>query len=215
LRLLARPFGDGEAVVVKPSNVINPLTELLLALAPGSRAVFLFAPLETFLVSVARKGLPCRLWARELADGYLTDAFLQPLGFAAGDLFRQSDLQVAATGWLAQHRFFLAMREQVGAGRLAFLDSETLTGEPDRAVRSVARHFGIAVPGGSIAGGEAFNRHSKSGRPYTAQDRASDYAAVRAAHGEEIAMVTTWAGRVAETLRIDLDPPGRLAQAGS
>ena len=35
-RLLARPFAAGEAVVVKPSNVINPLAELLLALRPGA-----------------------------------------------------------------------------------------------------------------------------------------------------------------------------------
>ena len=37
-RLLARPFGLREAVIVKPSNVVNPLAELLLALRTEARA---------------------------------------------------------------------------------------------------------------------------------------------------------------------------------
>ncbi|MFX8246683.1 hypothetical protein ABTL56_19165, partial [Acinetobacter baumannii] len=65
--------------------MINPLAELLLALAPQARAVFLYAPLESFLVSVVRKGLPCRLWARELVLGYLPEGVIAPLGIAPED----------------------------------------------------------------------------------------------------------------------------------
>ena len=43
LRLLARPFGPGEAVVIKPSNVVNPLAELLLAIERDAPALFLYA----------------------------------------------------------------------------------------------------------------------------------------------------------------------------
>ena len=76
-----------------------------MALRPEARAIFLYAPLESFLISVARKGLGCRLWARELLEGQLRDGYVD-LGFSSGDYFRQTDLQVAAVGWLAQHMAF-------------------------------------------------------------------------------------------------------------
>lgn len=215
-RLIARPFGVGEAVVVKPSNVINPLAELLMALRPESRAVFLYAPLETFLLSVARKGLQCRLWVRELAEGYLTDGFLAPLGLAVPDVLRQSDLQVAASGWLAQHRHFALMVAKLGPDRIGLLDSEALMTHPADAVAATARHFGLALTdeeAASIAAGPAFSRHSKSGEAYSADRRGDDYANARSAYGEEIGMVVTWATKVAEVAGIALDPPGRLVQS--
>ena len=57
MRVLARPFAPGETNVVKPSNMLNPLAELMLAMRAEARAILLHAPLETFLISVVRKGL--------------------------------------------------------------------------------------------------------------------------------------------------------------
>jgi len=216
IRLTARPFAAGEAVVVKPSNVINPLAQLLLALNADARAVFLYAPLETFLVSVARKGLECRLWARELAEGYLTDGLFAPLGLGPADILRQTDLQVAAVGWLAQHRHFAELADKLGAQRVALLDSEALTAAPARALAAVARHYGLSLEestAAEIAAGPAFSRHSKLGSAYSSEMRRSDYAAARAAHGEEIAMVVAWAEKLAQAASVVLDPPGRLLQA--
>lgn len=212
-RLLARPFGPGEAVVVKPSNVINPLAELVLALRGEAKAVFLHAPLETFLLSVARKGLECRLWARELADGYLTEGYLAPLGLAPADLFRQSDLQVAAVGWLAQHRHFAELAAKLGPERLRSLDAERLSAAPGPAIAAAAAHYGLALGADAVAeivAGPAFTRHSKSGAAYSAQARRDDYAAARAAHGDEVALVLEWAGKVAEIAGVALAAPHPL-----
>ncbi|WP_264420829.1 hypothetical protein [Novosphingobium sp. KCTC 2891] len=209
LRLLARPFGPGEAVVVKPSNLINPLAELFMALQPQARAVFLYAPLETFLISVARKGLPCRLWVRELMAKFLPEGLLAPLGIEPEDVFRQTDLQVAAAGWLAQHRLFLGLAQKLGPDRLILLDADALTGSPAPTLARVARHFRLDFPAGAIeeiAGGPAFTRHSKSGSAFTPEDRRIAYAAARGAHGEEIDMVMDWAGKVAAGAGIALDP---------
>ena len=199
-RLLARPFGASEAVIVKPSNIVNPLAELLMALRPDARAVFLHAPLEAFLISVVRKGLACRLWVRELAEGYLIEQYLAPLGITANDLLRQSDLQVAAVGWLAQHARFAALAGKLGPERLRTLDVDRLTSDPAGTIGAVAAHFGLA-PGAdriaAVASGPAFSRHSKSGEAYSADVRAGDYAAARAAHGEEIGQVLAWAEAVA------------------
>ena len=213
LRLLARPFAPGEAVVVKPSNLINPLAELLLALAPDARAIFLYAPLETFLISVVRKGLPCRLWVRELMAGYLPEGLIAPLGIGPEDVFRQSDLQVAATGWLAQHRLFTALAKRLGPGRLRTLDSETLTGDPARAIAAAATHYGIKLDAAAIAriaAGPAFTRHSKSGAAFTPEQRRAEYAAARGAHGEEIDLVCAWAAQVAAQAGIAMDAPNPL-----
>lgn len=205
LRLLGRPFAPGEAVVIKPSNVLNPLAELLLSVAPRGKAVFLYAPLETFLISVAGKGLPCRLWARELLEGYLRDGFVE-FGFASEELFRQSDLQIAALGWLAQQRHFARLSAKL-PGRFASLDADAMTAAPAEAIGAVANHLGLALDAAAIdeiVAGPAFTRHSKSGAAFTAEDRAAAYAATRAAHDEELALVLEWARRVAESAGMNL-----------
>lgn len=216
LRLLARPFAPGEAVVVKPSNLVNPLAELLLALRPEAKAVFLHAPLETFLISVVRKGLPCRLWVRELLEGYLRFGYVD-LGFEQGDYFRHSDLQVAAVGWLAQHAHFAALAGKLGAGRIATLDADRMTADPGAAVGAVTSHFGLDCSAAALAeivSGPAFARHSKSGAQFTPEDRWREYAEARLAYGEEIEMVLEWARRVADQAGIRMEAPfALLAQA--
>lgn len=211
-RLLGRPFAAGEAVIVKPSNVINPLAHLLLALRTEARAAFLHAPLETYLISVANKGLHCRVWCRELLQGFLIEGALQGMGFESGDHFLQSDLQVAAIGWLAQQRLFASLARTVG-DRLASLDSERMFADPSAALKAVSGHYGLALDVEAALAGPAFTQHSKSGVDYSAEVRAADYAKVRAAHGEEIDMVLAWAKAVADAASISMDAPNPLLQA--
>lgn len=211
-RLLARPFGGGEMVIVKPSNIVNPLAELLLALQPDAPTLFLYAPLETFLISVARKGLECRLWVRELLEAYLRDGMIE-LGFSPDEYFRQTDLQIAAVGWLAQHALFARLAAKLGPGRLRTLDANRLAADPAAALAAAAAHYGLALAPDAleeIVTGPAFARHSKSGVAFTAADRATEYAAARTAHGEEIDKVMVWAEAVAKAAGIDLTPPHPL-----
>src|SRR3546814_7318944 len=77
LAMLARSFAPDEAVIVKPSNIFNPLARGALTLRPEARAILLYAPLRAFLLSVARKGMWCRLWCRELLETYLADGFVR------------------------------------------------------------------------------------------------------------------------------------------
>ncbi len=209
---LCRPFGPQEAVVIKPSNVVNPLAELFMALRPQAKAIFLFAPLETFLISVARKGLPCRLWVRELLEGYLREDYVA-LGFEPGDYFRQTDLQVAAVGWMAQHASFARLATKLGSDRIRFLDADRMVADPAAAVSAAARHFELGASSETIVGivaGPAFTRHSKSGGAYSAQTRAADYAAARASYGEEIDTVLLWARQVADAAGVSLAPPAAI-----
>ncbi len=206
LRLLARPFAPGETVVVKPSNVANPLIPAMLRLSPTARAVLLHAPLDDFLASVARKGMWCRLWGRELLAGLLQDGAVD-LGFTPDDYFRQTDLQVAAVGWLAQHAQFARLLASDDGPRLVSLDSATLLASPAPTMKALATHFGLSVDADAIlaiANGPAFTRHSKSGGAFTASDRERERAAASTAHGDEIAKVGEWAGAVASNAGIAL-----------
>lgn len=209
LALLARPWGDGEAVIVKPSNVINPLSMGVMTLRPEARAILLYAPLRSFLASVARKGLWCRLWARELLEGYLKEGFVD-LGFAPEDYFRQSDLQVAAVGWLAQQAQFIRLVDRFGK-RVTSLDSEALTAEPAAAVAAAAAFLGLsATSAGDYADHSALSRDSKSGEQFATGQRQTDQQLALAAHADEIAKVAIWAEAVASAAGITMILPRPL-----
>lgn len=205
--LLARRWDDGESVVVKPSNIFCGLQRPMLALRPRSRAVLLYAPLEDFLISVARKGLWCRLWVRELLEGLLRENLID-LGFGPQDYFRMSDLQVAAVGWLGQHRQFALLAQQF-PDRVRTIDSQRLLANTTDALNAAAALFGIAHNSGGNDN-PALSRHSKTGQAFTAEDRAAEYAAALAAYGDEINRVHAWALEVAKNAAIDLNLPQPL-----
>ena len=203
LDMLARPFGDDLAVVVKPSNIFNALAPASLAMRPTSKAILLHAPLSVFLLSVARKGLWCRLWCRELLEGQIADGIVD-LGFEPSDFFRQTDLQVAAVGWLAQQKLFQDIIRKFGPERIATLDSERLTANPGKALCAAASHFGFGDHAAANDAHPAFGTHSKFGGSFRTEDRRAEYALAQTAHGDEIEKVLIWAEAVAQSANISL-----------
>ncbi|WP_454797471.1 hypothetical protein [Novosphingobium lindaniclasticum] len=209
LALMARPFVKGERTVIKPSNIVNPIIPALMNLAPDSRAVLLYAPLEPFLLSVVRKGLWCRIWCRQLAKGYLVDRYLD-FGFSPEELFLQTDLQIAALGWLAQQRHFAQIAAQM-PDRVATLDSEALTRRPVDSVAAVLRHYRLPVPDRDVLAGQpALHRDSKSGDAFSAGQRQRDQDTARMAHRDEIGTVLEWASTITAAQNIPLELPNAL-----
>lgn len=211
LSLLARQWQPGEAVVIKPSNVTAGLMAAMLALRPASRALFLYAPLPEFLLSVARKGLECRLWARELLEGLIRENLVD-FGFDGSDYFRLSDLQVAAVGWLAQQRLFAQLAGQY-PDRVRTLNSENLLADAPAMLAALTGFWQLAhgdEPRSSQAAG-VFGRHSKTGADYSMADRTLERAADGAAHKDEIDMVCRWAILLAERADIPMTLPSSLA----
>lgn len=199
LDLLARPFGDGEAVIVKPSNIVNGLAEAMLAMRPQSRALFLYAPLPTYLRSIARKDMWGRLWVRELLIGLLKDGLVD-LGFSDEQYLGLTDLQVGAVGWLAQHALFARLVERFGRERVATLDSQRLLAEPRPVVTALAGHFGLGAGKTTIeriVTGPGFTSHSKSQTDFTPEQREAEQRDAAAVHGDEIAKVEQWVQAVA------------------
>jgi hypothetical protein len=209
LHLLARPFGPGEAVVVKPSNLVNPLIPAIMGLRPDARALLLHAPLEPYLASIARKGMWGRLWVRDLFQKLLREGMVAPVGIAPSDYLGLTDIQVAAIGWLAQQRQFQTLCDQLGA-RVATLDSETLVARPEECLTALARLFGLALDDAgiaAIASGPVFARDAKNGATFTPGQRAEAAQRGLEVHADEIAKVAHWAMVLADNAGIAMHLP--------
>lgn len=210
LRLLARPFEDGEATIVKPSNVVNALAPAMLAMRPEATCVVLHAPLRVYLGSIAGKALWGRLWVRDLLTKLLRDGMID-LGFETEDYFLQTDLQVAAVGWLAQHQHFARLAQRY-PGRVRSLESETLLDRPQEALAAIDALFGLSGDADTRAqiAEKVFTRHAKFGGSFNREDRVAGQRSAADVHGEEIDKVIAWAEAVAANVGVAFDLPAPL-----
>jgi hypothetical protein len=204
MALLARPFTPGESVIVKPSNVVNAFAPAMLAMRPTSGALLLYAPLETYVASIAKKGMWGRLWVRDLLIKQIKDGLID-LGFTQDDYLAHTDLQAAAVGWVAQHALFARLIEAHGPHRIRTLDSETLVAQPERAMAALADLYGLTLDAAAVASGPVFTRHSKFGTVFGASEREAEHRAAIEAHGDEIEKVVIWAQAVARAANVSLD----------
>lgn len=205
LRLLAQPFETGEAMIVKPSNVVNALAPAMLSLRPDASAILLYAPLDHFLASIAGKGLFGRRWVRDLLMKQLKDGIVD-LGFAPDDHFLHTDLQVAAVGWLVQHKLFADMAAR-WPDRVRTLDSEVLMARPDETLQAIGDLFGLELDAAAVSQmirSDAFTRNAKDGARYGSADRNAARESNAALHADEIEKVTIWAKAVAEAAGLDM-----------
>lgn len=212
LDLLGRPFERGEAAVVKPANIANVIAPALIAAQPATHAVLMYAPLETFLTSVAKKGIDGRLWVRGLFAGLMQDG-ITDFGYDAGALFGQTDLQIAALGWLAQQRLFLHLLTGPLGARVRSLRSDVLLRDPVQAIVHLDRLFSLGLDEAAataIGTGPAFGRHSKTGAAFGASERRAEYAQATDLYADEVNKVAIWAGHVADANGIPLDLPQPL-----
>jgi len=196
LLLLARPIDEGEINVIKPSTVVNPLIPLILAMRPELRGVLLHAPLETFLGSVARKEVEGRAWVRELMWKFILSSQADRFGLSDEDLYRQTDLQVAALGWLTQHALFGDAAAK--NANLRALDSETLMKRPAQSLYALGKLFDLKFDADLIANGRAFKTHSKDRTDYSADRRQEERDRGLELHAREIGMVMKWAEKLAQ-----------------
>jgi hypothetical protein len=212
LMLLARPLsadrtGD-EINVVKPSNIVNPLIPLTTAMRPNAKGLLLHAPLETFLASIARKEIEGRAWVRELMWKLIQLGQAERFGFSDEDLYRQTDLQVAAVGWLAQQALFAdAAARQAG---FRTLDSETLIARPAECLAALGDLFELQFDASAVAAGPAFRTHSKDRSAFSPEQRRAEQESGKSVHAREIDMVMQWARQLAGHAGIAMTLPSPL-----
>lgn len=212
LRLLSRPFGTGEAVVVKPSNIANGFIGAIMGLQPRAKALFLHAPLKTYLASIAKKGIEGRLWVRIILLNLVKENRID-LGFKQEQYLEHTDLQCAAIGWLAQHAEFHRYAQQFGPARIRTLDSEALLSDPLASMRALDGLFETGMNEAelkAVVAGPAFAENSKSGERYGARERDAEREAALITHAKELEWVEGWAHRVADANAIPMTLPNPL-----
>lgn len=217
LDLLARPMGDDQAVIVKPSNICTPLAIPALQLRPKSRALLLYAPLESYLQSIAKKDMWGRIWVRDVLVGTLKDGYAVG-GFSPEELLQLTDLQVAAIGWLSQQAAFAKIIDRIGSDRVKTLDSDSFLASQRETMTALNGLFELGMDDTAITenlNGPAFNSHSKldqakRGAVFDAKARSNEQMAMAEIHGEEIEMVSKWTAAVAASLGIDLSSGQKL-----
>jgi len=210
--LLTRPLSPGETAIIKPSNLANGLARGILAMRGGTNALLLYAPLEIYLRSIAKKEMTGRLWVRDLLGKLLKEGLID-LGFTTEDYLGLTDLQVAAVGWLAQHALFTRLAHEFGPDRVRTLDSETLLARPVEVVGALSQLYGLnlSIPQvSSIVEGPAFTTHSKHAGSFGAQTRAAEYTQAALLHEDELRKVGIWAEAVATAAELSMTLPDPL-----
>ncbi|MFK7840965.1 MAG: hypothetical protein AB8B54_01765, partial [Sphingorhabdus sp.] len=150
LELLARPMEGDRSVIIKPSNICTPLAIPALQLRQQSKALLLYAPLESYLQSIVKKEMWGRIWVRDVLIGTLKDGYAIG-GFSQDQLLQLTDLQVAAIGWLSQHAAFAKIVETIGSDRVTTLDSDSFLSNQRTALQSLNRFFRLNMDDDKIA----------------------------------------------------------------
>ena len=195
LRLLARPFDEHGAVIVKPSNVANRLLAPTLETRPKSRAILLHSDLPGMLLGVAKAGLERRQWVRQL---YVSLSQWAPggLGQDPEKVIELADLPLAALAWFMQIRHFREIARRFGSERVMMVDCARLMARPHQTLSSVADFLELGLDAATIdraIHSEAFRTHSKFvGMRYNMKDRERDLAEAKRAYGREIKATITW-----------------------
>ncbi len=211
LTLMSRPFGEDRAVIIKPSNICNPLAIEMLRMRPEAKALLLYAPIEGFLKSIAKKEMWGRIWVRDVLIGTLKDGYAIG-GFSNDELLKLTDLQVAAIIWLSQHALFAKIVDTIGPDRVKTMDSDTFLAQSPATIAALSDLYGLKLSDAQIDAvtqGPAFTSHSKldqgtPGQVFDAKARDEEQQKVAQVHGAEIEMVATWTKAVAESTGIKM-----------
>lgn len=144
LSLLSRPFVRREHVTIKPTNTVNNLIGDVAGLLPEARHLLLYSDIRAFLLSIAKKGEQGRAFARQLFVIFAMDG--HPIARTPPrDLFKLSDLQIAALVWHMQIAAFLGAARAGGAARFASLDGDRFLLSPEAGLVAVDSFLGLGL----------------------------------------------------------------------
>lgn len=194
LRLLERPFSPDEAVVAKQSNFANRLVDPILRARNASRTVLLYSDLETYLISLLKRGMFGRILGRMLFTN-LTSWSTLKLDLDAKEILELTDMQVAALAWLMQIHHFDGLSKTFKP-RVMLLETSQMIAAPATTLHQVMTFFDLGLTerdAADIAAGPIFAKHSKfTDRDYSVEERRRDSEIVGNANAEELSMVAKW-----------------------
>lgn len=197
--------------VIKPTNELNFLLPTLLRARPDARAIFLSSTLDDFLYSIARKGLPGRVWVRGQFHAMKRRTRLT-LGFDESEHGEHTDLQIAALVWLQHRALFREAVEQSGH-RFVSLTNDVISDRMETTVANAARFLGISLSKKDVHE-IAMLQHrdvKRTDARYDPAVRLKEREALKTAVGEEIEVIVRWTSQVAEHAGVATALPPPLA----
>ena len=198
LRLLGRPWAKHGAVLVKPTNLVNRIAPLMLALAPDARAVLLHASLREFLVSCFKKLPQAEVAVRWMAQVLVRDtALARALGLRGDEPYNLVESCVLT--YHAQIEVYARLLGADARDRLRTLDLSRMLEQPAATVAACARFLGLDAEGLGPRVAFEFSRDSKkSARDYDAERRAREKSDLEARYGVVIEQALAWSREVIE-----------------
>lgn len=194
LALLGKRWEAEAPVVVKANVPVNFIADAILARDPGSPAIALYFPLESYAAAILRTEGHVR-WT----EGVFDELRMAEHPAVAADP-PCSPAGKAAALWFAQMQVYEGL---LAAGpQVRSLDAATLFASPAQTIAAAADLFGVSLaPGeaGEIAGGELFHSYSKNpALDYDPEVREAREAEALRRLAEPLAEAAAWARRARE-----------------
>ena len=160
----------------------------------ASRTVLLYSDLETYLISLLKRGMFGRILGRMLFTN-LTSWSTLKLDLDAKEILELTDMQVAALAWLMQIHHFDGLSKTFKP-RVMLLETSQMIAAPATTLHQVMTFFDLGLTerdAADIAAGPIFAKHSKfTDRDYSVEERRRDSEIVGNANAEELSMVAKW-----------------------
>ncbi|MFT5137319.1 MAG: hypothetical protein ACI8XV_002359 [Arenicella sp.] len=194
--LLFRPFSDNETVVVKPTNTVNNIISPLLATHTQSRAVLLHSDLQSFLISILKKGERGRGFARHLFNIFLMDS-PEAQQLQSKQLIGMTDLQIAAIVWHLQLEHFFDALAKFDSSIVKSLHCDRLLADSEVILAELVAH--LAMPQlelnfqAMLANAPLQQNAKMPDQAFSANDRSKQYQIIESQFSESLAMIGNWA----------------------
>src|SRR4051794_9619567 len=193
LKLLSRTFRPEQRAIVKTTSFVSELATFILSWVPAAKAIFVFAPAETYLATIL--GAPnSPREARVLAEGRLARLH-RHMGEPRWNFRTFSEGEMVAMSWACEMTS-LAVAAEVAAERVVWLEVDALLQASAEALGSAFRHFGIEANKrqiDDIVSGPELRRYSKAPEhAYDASLRRDVLDRARREHAEEISRGLRW-----------------------
>ena len=166
LRLLERPFAAGEAVITKQSNFANRLVDPVLRARPASRTILLYSDLETYLVSLLKRGMWGRILGRKLFLNLSRWTTLKH-GLDTDEISGTDRSAGSRTGVADAHSSFRRHGKSIGP-RVMLLETDRMIAAPAKTIFAVSNFLGLGISeqgSADIAAGPIFTKQQQVFHP--------------------------------------------------
>jgi hypothetical protein len=194
--LLCRNFHSGKVPLIKVTNVANNLLAEVLRFLPGSKSLYLYSDLQSFLVSNLKKERDTQQKIPGLARDFIGDA-----GFARRhpqwcDVAGLSFLQVCALTWLVNLFNFRQCVEEFGSSQVRTLDARLLLQDMPATLAALSHYYGHA-PGPAdiqrMLDPQVTRTNAKDqSRAYGQEQKQRESQQIRERHAQELEQAAAW-----------------------